>query len=169
MLGDSLCSWRRRQAERFRSLEANLEPAPRCCWNRSPCAIKSPRWSAMELVAPAFAFGIASFGLCSRAGGTNGATAWIIVQPEPVLRWCRDGWSALWKYRSRGRWRGGRPRVSNEVRRLIAQMARQNCLWGAPRIHGETSDARFQRLPSHRVTLPACTMQTAWTIVADFS
>jgi hypothetical protein len=93
----------------------------------------------------------------------------IIVQPETVLRWRRDGWSALWKYRSRGRWRGGRPRVSNEVRRLIAQMARQNFLWGAPRIHGETSDARFQRLPSHRVTLPACTMQTAWTIVADFS
>jgi hypothetical protein len=60
-----------------------------------------------------------------------------IVQPETVLRWCRDGWSALRKYRSRGRWRGGRPRISAEVRGLIAQMARQNFLWGAPRIHGE--------------------------------
>src|SRR5271157_3932921 len=61
----------------------------------------------------------------------------IIVQPETVLRWRRGGWSALWRYRSRGRWRGGRPRVSGEVRNLIARMARENFLWGAPRIHGE--------------------------------
>ena len=61
----------------------------------------------------------------------------IIVQPETVLRWRREGWSALWRYRSRGRWRGGRPRVSSEVRHLIVRMARENFLWGAPRIHGE--------------------------------
>jgi hypothetical protein len=61
----------------------------------------------------------------------------IIVQPETVLRWHRDGWSGLWRYRSRGRWRGGRPRVSSELRHLIAQMARENFLWRAPRIHGE--------------------------------
>jgi len=36
-----------------------------------------------------------------------------------------------------GRWRGGRPRVSGEVRRLITQMACETFLWGAPRIHGE--------------------------------
>jgi hypothetical protein len=53
------------------------------------------------------------------------------------LRWRRDGWSALWRYRARGRWRGGRPRVSGEVRQLIAQMAHENLVWGAPRIHGE--------------------------------
>lgn len=34
-------------------------------------------------------------------------------------------------------WRGGRPRVSNEVRNLVARMARENFLWGAPRVHGE--------------------------------
>src|ERR1700674_2393964 len=39
----------------------------------------------------------------------------IIVQPETVLRWRREGWSALWRYRLRGRWRGGRPRVSRGV------------------------------------------------------
>jgi hypothetical protein len=61
----------------------------------------------------------------------------IIVQPETVLRWRREGWSALWLYRSRGRWRGGRPRVSGEIRHLIVRMARENFLWGAPRIHGE--------------------------------
>jgi hypothetical protein len=61
----------------------------------------------------------------------------VIVQPETVLRWRRSGWSAMSRYRARGRWRGGRPRVSGEIRGLIAQMARENFLWGAPRIHGE--------------------------------
>jgi hypothetical protein len=63
--------------------------------------------------------------------------ALLIVQPETVVRWRRDVWSTLWRYRSRGRWRGGRPRVSREVRELIVRMVRENCLWGAPRIHGE--------------------------------
>jgi hypothetical protein len=61
----------------------------------------------------------------------------VVVQPETVLRWRRSGWSALWEYRSRGRWRGGRPRVSSELHDLIRQMAYENFLWGAPRIHGE--------------------------------
>jgi hypothetical protein len=61
----------------------------------------------------------------------------MIVQPETVLRWRRDGWSAIWRYRSRSHWRGGRPKVSREVRGLITRMARENFLWGAPRIHGE--------------------------------
>lgn len=60
-----------------------------------------------------------------------------IVQPETVLRWRREGWSTLWRYRARGRWRGGRPRVSSAVRHLVGRMARENFLWGAPRIHGE--------------------------------
>jgi hypothetical protein len=61
----------------------------------------------------------------------------LIVQPETVKRGRRDGWFALWGYRSRGRWRGGRPRVSREVRELITRIARENFRWGAPRIHGE--------------------------------
>jgi hypothetical protein len=61
----------------------------------------------------------------------------MIIQPAIVKRWRRNGWSELWKYRSGGRWRGGRPRVSREVRGLITRMARKNFLWGAPRIHGE--------------------------------
>jgi hypothetical protein len=53
----------------------------------------------------------------------------VIVHPQTVLRWRRDGWSALWRYRVRGRWRGGRPRISSEVRHLIVRMARGNFLW----------------------------------------
>jgi hypothetical protein len=33
--------------------------------------------------------------------------------------------------------REARDTLAHEVRHLIAQMARQNFLWGAPRIHGE--------------------------------
>ena len=60
----------------------------------------------------------------------------MIVQPETVLRWRRQGWSVFWRYRWR-RWRGGRPRIPSELRLLIRRMARENFLWGAPRIHGE--------------------------------
>ena len=68
----------------------------------------------------------------------------LIVQPATVQRWRRNGWSGLWRYRSRGRWRGGRPKVSREVRCLITRMARENFLWGAPRIHGELLMLGFQ-------------------------
>ena len=60
-----------------------------------------------------------------------------VIQPETVLRWHRHGIALIWKYRSRGRWRGGRPRIPLETRQLIREMARANFLWGAPRIHGE--------------------------------
>jgi hypothetical protein len=61
----------------------------------------------------------------------------IIMQPETVLRWRRQGFFSIWRYRSRGRWRGGRPRIAHEIRDLITRMAQDNFLWGAPRIHGE--------------------------------
>ncbi len=86
----------------------------------------------------------------------------MIVQAETVLGWRRNGWSAIWRYRSHGRWRGGRPRVSCEVRHLITQMARENFLWGAPRIHGEllmlgftvsqATVSRYMPVPSRRST-----------------
>src|SRR5262249_10052704 len=40
-----------------------------------------------------------------------------------------------WRWKSRSR--GGRPKVSIEVRSLIRRMSVENSLWGAPRIHGE--------------------------------
>jgi hypothetical protein len=63
--------------------------------------------------------------------------ALTIIQADTVLRWRRDGITVIWKYRSRGRQRGGRPRIAVETRQLIHEMARANFLWGAPRIHGE--------------------------------
>jgi hypothetical protein len=61
----------------------------------------------------------------------------IIVQPATVLRWRRRGFWAIWGFGSCRSWRGGRPRISSEVRALIVGMSQENFLWGAPRIHGE--------------------------------
>src|SRR5262249_27250685 len=58
----------------------------------------------------------------------------MLVQPATVDRWSRDGFSWWWARRRR---RPGRPRIDPECRHLIQQMAAENCLWGAPRIHGE--------------------------------
>ena len=61
----------------------------------------------------------------------------IIVQPETVIRWHREGFRLYWRWRSRGP--RGRPIVSEEIRNLIRPMSQANPLWGAPRIHGELS------------------------------
>ena len=64
--------------------------------------------------------------------------ALILVRAETVLRWDRqrgDRMRLLPRFR-RSR-RGGRPRIDPEIRDLISRMARDNMLWGAPRIHGE--------------------------------
>jgi transposase InsO family protein len=62
-------------------------------------------------------------------------SAIAIIQPETVVRWHRSGFRLYWRWKSRSR--GGRPRVSAEIRRLIREMSLANRLWGAPRIHGE--------------------------------
>ncbi len=58
-----------------------------------------------------------------------------IVRPATIVRWHRMGFRALWRWKSRPR--GGRPKVSKEIRDLIREMSLANPLWGAPRIHGE--------------------------------
>jgi Homeodomain-like domain len=60
--------------------------------------------------------------------------ALMLVQPATVDRWYHDGFSRWWSRRTR---RPGRPRIDAECRQLIQEMATENHLWGAPRIHGE--------------------------------
>jgi transposase InsO family protein len=58
----------------------------------------------------------------------------VLVRPATVVGWHRRGWRLFWCWRSRCPL--GRPRVSAQVRELIATMARANPLWGAERIRG---------------------------------
>lgn len=60
----------------------------------------------------------------------------ILVRPETVIGWHRQGFRLFWRWKSR-RGRPGRPGTNAEVRALIKQMAEANSTWGAPRIHGE--------------------------------
>lgn len=62
-------------------------------------------------------------------------TALVIVKPETVIGWHRQGFRLFWTWKSRPR--GGRPPIPLDVRTLIGTMSRDNPLWGAPRIHGE--------------------------------
>jgi putative transposase len=59
----------------------------------------------------------------------------VIVKPETVLAWDRQGFRLFWTWKSRRRF--GRPAISPDVRTLIRTMAEANPLWGAPRIHRE--------------------------------
>jgi putative transposase len=60
----------------------------------------------------------------------------LLVRPETVLRWHREGFRLFWGSRSCRR-HGREPRVSVETIALIRRMANENRLWGAERIRGE--------------------------------
>src|SRR6266700_2734941 len=66
---------------------------------------------------------------------TDWQSALIIVKPETVMSWHRQGFRLNWRWKSRQR--ECRPSVAGEVRNLIRRMNLANPRWGAPRIHGE--------------------------------
>jgi putative transposase len=57
----------------------------------------------------------------------------VIVQPDTVCRWHRAAFRLFWRCKSRL----GRPRIDRELRDLIRRLARENPLWGVPRIRAE--------------------------------
>lgn len=67
--------------------------------------------------------------------------ALVIVRPDTVVRWHRAGFRLFWRWKCGG----GRPATHPDVRSLIVRMARENPLWGVPRIQAELA------LLGHRV------------------
>jgi transposase InsO family protein len=59
----------------------------------------------------------------------------IIVKPETVIRWHRQGFKYYWRWKSRSK--PGRPKIPPELRDLIRRMSRDNPLWGAPHIQAQ--------------------------------
>jgi len=59
----------------------------------------------------------------------------MIVKPETVIRWHREGFRLYWRRKSRKK--VGRPKTDAEIRALIRRMARENRTWGVPRIQSE--------------------------------
>ncbi len=70
---------------------------------------------------------------------TSRVRAWkdavLIVKPETVLRWHRQGFRLFWRRKSRAQ--SQVPRIPAETITLINTMAANNPLWGAERIRGE--------------------------------
>jgi len=63
------------------------------------------------------------------------ASALLILQPETLLRWHRQGFRLFWRRKSTPRTRPS-PLAAATIA-LITRMARDNSLWGAERIRGE--------------------------------
>jgi putative transposase len=74
------------------------------------------------------------FWVALRGLWANWSDVLALVQPGTVVAWHRAGFRRFWTLKSG---RPGRPRAHDEVRALIRKLARDNPLWGAPRIHGE--------------------------------
>src|SRR5262245_20701686 len=61
--------------------------------------------------------------------------ALIIVKPDTVIKWHREGFRLYWRWKSKASI--GRPPIDKEIRELIRRISRENPLWGTPRIHSE--------------------------------
>ena len=66
----------------------------------------------------------------------------LIVQPETVVKWHRQGFKLYWRFKSRKR--SGRPKISREIRKLIQRMSQENPTWGVPRIKSELALLGYQ-------------------------
>lgn len=52
--------------------------------------------------------------------------ALVVVQPDTVVRWHKNGFKLYWRWISRHRSDGGRKRVSSELLELISRMVAEN-------------------------------------------
>jgi len=59
----------------------------------------------------------------------------VIVKPDTVIRWHRQGFRYYWRWKSRSK--PGRPPISQEIIALIRRLSSENVLWGAPRVRSE--------------------------------
>ena len=61
--------------------------------------------------------------------------ALLIVKPETPIGWHRKGFKLFWRWKSQA----GRPRLPENIRKLIVRMAQDNPTWGQARVAAELS------------------------------
>jgi putative transposase len=71
--------------------------------------------------------------LASKVRGWKDAL--LVVKPDTLRKWHREGFRIYWRHKSKGKAR--KPRISPEAVALIQQMAIENRRWGAKRIRDE--------------------------------
>ena len=90
----------------------------------------------------------------------------VIVRPETVIGWHRNGFQLFWTWKVR-HGQPGRPAVSKEIRQLIRKMSRENPLLGRaphPRRIAQTGH-RYRR--DQRGQVPRTQSETAIAKLAD--
>src|SRR5260370_3481051 len=60
----------------------------------------------------------------------------VIVKPETVIKWHRQGFKCYWRWKSKSG-RVGRPRIDREIRDLIRRMSCENPRCGVTQIQAE--------------------------------
>jgi hypothetical protein len=81
----------------------------------------------------------------------NWKEALVIVKPETLIRWHRKGFKLFWKWKLQA----GRPRIPENIRKLIVQMAQENPTWAKRAsqrkdLFAELEDVCPQSCPVHR-------------------
>ena len=87
---------------------------------------KRPRWRRVDRI----------FWVWLSRLWTDWRSCLVLVKPDTVVRWHREGFRLYWRWKSRNR-NPGRPKIDAEIRRLIRRIARENPTWGTPRIQSE--------------------------------
>jgi putative transposase len=59
--------------------------------------------------------------------------ALVVVKPQTLIRWHRQGFRLFWRWKSRS----GRPPIPTELKYMIHEMAMNNPSWGEERIANE--------------------------------
>ena len=65
----------------------------------------------------------------------NWSAALVIVKPETLIGWHRQGFKRFWRRKSQL----GRPRIPENLRQLMVRMVQENPTWGEERIAAELS------------------------------
>lgn len=64
----------------------------------------------------------------------------VIVKPETLIGWHRQGFKFYWRWKSR---KTGRPNIDWKLIKLIRKLQRENPIWSAQRIQGELAKLGF--------------------------